>query len=289
VDCREGRIPDDLPEQAVVEATEQEIRAAVARGWRFVFSPGSSAYLNRLAERIARHVEGAPGRPRVVLIDEPSLTTLALPSGLVLISVGSLEALEDEAELVFVLGHELVHAAGGEAAHRLVRLGLVSVTRDADAADSRAWLDAVQDTISLGYGRAREHDADARSLQAFLALGYDPNSILRYFRRLDARVGAGDPTVRELALAHPSPADRMRQVTRTLHSLTGSLPANVNREVFRRAVLGADLDPCTLDEADAADREGERPAAGGSRWLWTGIGIALLAALILLVGILLAG
>ena len=290
-DCREGRLPDNLPEPPIVEATEHEIRTAVAETWRFMSSPGLTAYLNRLAARVARHVNETPSRPRVVLIDNPSITTLALPSGLVLMSVGTLDGLEDEAELAFVLGHELVHAVSGEAARRLVRLGLGGVTRNAGAPSDQVWLGAVRDMITLGYGCPREREADARSLEAFLALGYDPNSILRYLERLEARITIADPAVCELALAHPTPAERMRQVTKALHGRTESGPVKVNREVFRRAaghtVLTSELDPVTLEEADAEGQS--KPTNGRWRLLWTGVGILVVAALILLMGILLSG
>ncbi len=208
-------------------------------------------------------------------------------------SVGALEGIEDEAELAFVLGHELAHAAGGEAARRLVRLGLAGVTRAAGARDDQAWLGAVRDMIALGYGRRREQDADAKSLEASLALGYDPNSILRYLDRLNARISIGDPAVSEVALAHPIPADRMRRITKALHAHIVTGPVKVNREVFRRAagheVLASDLDPVSLDEADSPVSSAGAAPSRGAGLIWTAVGVVVVAALILIVGLLLSG
>lgn len=235
-DCAEGRPPGPLPEPHVVRATENEVRAALANRWRCVSSAPLAAYLDRLTRHVARRVEAAPGASRVLLVEEPSLRTLALPSGTLLVSLGMLSFLEDEAELVFVLAHELAHAASGDAAVRLVRLGFDAVVRRQDAPSPEAWAEAALDLVRLGYGRRRERDADARALEAILALDYDPESVLRFLRRLEAALESGERRFSDIAVSHPSPSDRLRRLER---SLWGRVPEGrilrVNREVFRRA------------------------------------------------------
>jgi hypothetical protein len=241
--CTAGLVPPELPDRDVAAAAENEVRAALATRWRFVTSSTAQPYLDRIARQVAARMAGAPESPRVVLVDTPEHRALALPSGALLIGTGLLSFLEDEAELAFVLGHEIAHAASGEAAVRLVRLGFEATARERSASDGLCWSDAAVDLARLGYGRKRERDADACALAAMLDLEYEPLSACRYLQRLHAAITRGDDAVAEIAVAHPTPFDRIRRVERALCARVGApidVP-RVNREVFRRALAPAVL------------------------------------------------
>ncbi len=194
-----------------------------------------------MARQIAARVHGAPERPRVVLVEASEHRTLALPSGTLVVSTGLLAFLEDEAELAFVLGHEIAHAASGEAAVRLVRLGFQATARERGASDGLCWSDAALDLVRLGYGRRRERDADACALEAMLALEFEPQSACRYLRRLHEAIERGDDDAAETEVAHPTPVDRIRRIERILYARVADATEvpRVNREVFRRALAPA--------------------------------------------------
>jgi predicted Zn-dependent protease len=251
--CLSGHVPPELPDLEVAAAAENEVRAALATRWSFVTSPTAQPYLDRIARQIAGCITGAPPAPRLVLVETREHRTLALPSGTLLLSTGLLAFLEDEAELAFVLGHEIAHAASGEAAVRLVRLGFQATARESGASDGLCWNDAAVDLARLGYGRRRECDADMCALSAMLDLEYEPQSAGRYLQRLHAAIARGDDTVAETEVAHPTPFDRLRRMERALCTrvgLTTDVP-RVNREVFRRALtpsaLAASLVKTELD------------------------------------------
>ena len=239
--CATGLVPPEVPDRNVASAAENEVRAALATRWRFVTSSGVQPYLDRVARQVASRIAGAPPAPRVVLVDTAEHRMLALPSGTLLMSTGALRFLEDEAELAFVLGHEIAHAASGEAAVRLVRLGFQATVRERSASDGLCWSDAAVDLARLGYGRKRERDADAAALSAMFELQYEPQSVCRYLKRLHAAIDRGDDAVAETAVAHPTPFDRLRHIERTLCARVGATTdvLRVNREVFRRALAPA--------------------------------------------------
>ncbi len=288
--CLDGEPPAELPGDALTAAMEREVRAALSGSWRFVASAPLSDYLDRLARLAASRIDAVPAAPEVVLDDADDVRTLALPSGTILLSRGALGSIEDEAELLFVLGHELAHAASGDAAVRLVRLGLDAAARERRENRNEAWTAAVLDLVRLGYGRRRERDADARAVEAMLALGYDTDAPARWLGRLRARIDAGDPRVADAALSHPTPEDRARRIERALYGRThGGSPGRINREVFRRAtaraVLGRDLAPVRLDgtQLEIAPSEiGLRRERGGP--LWAVVVVAVLVSLFLAVG-----
>ncbi len=284
-DCREGIVPESLPDAHLSAATEGEIRAALATRWRFVTSPGVSEYLDRIARQVALRIEGAPRDVRVVLVDDRRLRTLALPSGTLLISLGAVEFLEDEAELAFLLGHEIAHAASEDAAVRMTRIGQQAAARGGSPTGREGWAGAALDLVRLGYGRKRERDADLRAVEALLALRYEPYSALRFLARLGAAIGRGDPSAAEIATAHPPAEDRIRRIEKSLYGrVRDDLVPRVNREVFRRAagrgILSASVAPVSLAEtwAEAPD-ESPAPRRGRGRRL------ALAALLVALLGL----
>lgn len=293
-DCLAGRIPADLPDREVAEATEREVRLALENEWSFVSAPSLSLYLNRLAGQICRRVEPAPENSLVMLFEDAHWRTLALPSGTVLMSVGKLVALEDEAELTFVLAHELAHAAAADAAVRLVRVGLHVVALENRGALGQSWSYAALDLIRLGYGRARELEADRQALDAVMAMGYDPESVVRYLRRLQASIDRGDARIADLALAHPTPVDRLRHVEQLLSARPEPRVKRVNREVFRRAaghsVLSSSLERVEKLEAAAEDtveasaQQEKETAERSHRRFWLMISAVLLVTALAVLG-----
>ena len=287
--CRTEAFAVDVPGSSVVAATELEVRLALAESWNFVSAPATSNYLRRVLREVATGIDGAPDDGEVVLIDESRLRTLALPSGTILLSVATLGALENEAELAFVLGHEMAHAASGDAMTAFVRVGLWQLAQCQSADDREDWTQAALDLVRLGYGDAREYDADAQALRALTLRGYDANVMFQYFHRLRGGIAAGAPKLAELALAHPPPIERLRRLEGRRSLQTGATGIRVNRDVFRRAaghtVLSTQLLPTRPfedpfeDQNENRDRGGDREASSRT---WLILVLFLLTALLAL-------
>ncbi|NIQ58626.1 MAG: M48 family metalloprotease, partial [Gammaproteobacteria bacterium] len=167
-DCGDGQSSDPLADASVAGATESELRASLASTLKFVRAPRVTDYLERVARSLRRGVKGLDDDPRVVLFEDPCPRVLALPSASLLISSGLLRFLADEAELAFVLAHELAHVASGDAATRLVRIGLGTMATSGDRYEE-PWAAAAVDVMRLGYGRAREQQADEDALERVVA------------------------------------------------------------------------------------------------------------------------
>ena len=293
-DCKAGKLPAEIPDDVLTEAMEEEARSALASRWSFVTSPSLTVYLQRLVNQLEPRIQGAPSGCRVVLMDDWSHRTLALPSGMILISLGTLAFLADEAELAFVLAHEIAHAASSDAAVRLVRLGYQTAVSEPNGRADDAWIETVLDLVRLGYGRVRERDADGAALNAVLSLGYDPVAVNRYLARIQERVRAGASEVAELAAAHPPADDRSLRLDRALFGKAREDSSlKTNREVFRRAaghhILAGELVPVDLNPAAVIEEDsGSVETAGSGRLFWLVAGIAAVAALILAVGLMLA-
>jgi hypothetical protein len=261
--CREPEAVVETAEGAMVVACEAEARSALAGAWSFVREPGRADYLSR----VYRGLPDAPATGGVALVREETIRSLALPSGVVILSTGALESLKDEAQLAFLLSHELAHVASGAVATRWVRAGMRLMTLAARPAAGAAWVEAALDIARIGYGDAAEHAADERAAHTVTGAGYDLASAEAYLVTLGNRIGRGERAVAELALAQPPPADRLRRLQTLRRS---RLPAGTgvrnNREVFRRATGQVAADRQVEVEAPFPEPYPPRGPAKRLRW-----------------------
>lgn len=244
--------PDERPaaaDPAVVAAVEREVRLACDRTLRFLVGDPPDDYLRRIASRVASGLPGVPARPDVLLVDDDAWWAVALPSATVLITLGQVSALRDEAELAFVLAHELAHTALAHTAGAVSAAGLaVLADPRSPAGGGGRWLDVLDELVRVGFGDPAEHAADQTAQRAVTSAGYDGQASLRYLERLALSAFAGDARVAAQTLAHPPAAQRLRRLRRGWSArLDPGGASRVNREVFRRAigaeVLARELSP----------------------------------------------
>jgi len=123
------------------------------------------------------------------LIDDPSLNAFALPDGTVVVHSGLIAALDNEAQLATVLGHEIAHAThrhgykGYKAQQSKSKwfglggmiAGAVVGTQSATAASliSGAGSQVALQAAVNGHGRKLEDEADAVGLYYMVKAGYD--------------------------------------------------------------------------------------------------------------------
>jgi len=233
---------------------------------------------------MAHAMELAPPE-RIDVLDLDVWRIVSLPSGRIWITRGFLEAMEDEAQLAFILGHEMAHTAAGDAAARFIRLGLIPLVRE--GADDQKMEESLADLSRLGFGRRRERQADEAALRGLLACGFATGSIGDLLERAAARYARGDTAPAEWIFAHPPVRDRCIRLEIAEHvgSRTRRTP-KINREVFRRVVTGAfESDrmrrPMKDDPTPRLADDGFAPTRGSGRWMWWVLGIAGLTAAIL--------
>ena len=87
------------------------------------------------------------------LVDSPEINAFALPGGYVYVTRGLLAALNSEAELANVLGHEIAHVAKKHALNAIRRSkalsGLSEVTLSALDKDPKMFDSVVKETMSM--------------------------------------------------------------------------------------------------------------------------------------------
>lgn len=152
----------------------------------------------------------------VGILDDQEPNAFALPGGYILLTRGLLERLASEAELAFVLGHEIAHIDGEHGLNALkaqVRAGTIITDGATDFKNSRFFARVTDGFVGWfmkhGWDAEAESVADRYGLRYAMKAGYHPESARLVMRLLDVEARAsGAPTVS--SKTHASPADRFK-------------------------------------------------------------------------------
>lgn len=164
-------------------------------------------YVRQLAEKIAMNSDlRVP--VKVSVLNSKEINAFALPGGFIFVQRGLLEAVEDEAQLAGVLGHEIAHAAARHG-HKLMRRatlaqiiyqaaqiaamiltgGAVGIGTYYALQYGFYGLGLVLSLDLLGVSRAFELEADQLGVQYTWKAGYDTTGFIRFFDKMATREG----------------------------------------------------------------------------------------------------
>lgn len=187
----------------------------------------TTAYVQRLGERIAAAAPGYRFKYRFIVVDSPEVNAFALPGGYVFVNKGAIDASRSEGELASVLAHEISHVAlrhGTTQASKayLVKTGLnvlEAVTGGRGFEFGRRINEsacAAASALFIRFNRAAEIQADIEGARLMTAAGYDPRDMAAFFETL------GERTVertRETSNDHPDTATRVAAINETIPTL----------------------------------------------------------------------
>ena len=167
---------------------------------KLLAEPSVQEYVSHLGDSLIP--EGAKGTSRPVefrffVVEDPSINAFSLPDGTVLINTGLLGAIQNEAQLAFVLSHEMAHVlqvhSHREAEEtRGARVGLLIAGIAAGVFIGNEGLFFAEIGIASvvnGHQRELENQADRLGLQNVIEHGYDPREAPNFSRIVISRYG----------------------------------------------------------------------------------------------------
>lgn len=207
--------------------------------------PALNAYLREVACRV-----GGPycGDIRLYVMNRPYFNAQMAPNGYMEVWSGLLLRAEDEAQLAFVLGHEIGHYGERHSLDTLRAIrGRANAAMVFSILASAAGAGIVGDIIYLGtiasvFGFSRENEAEADLIgyDHAVAAGYDPTAGSTLWNNLIAETRASDnPDVRReetrasIFRSHPLSADRVAALTARAANASGGV---TQRERYRAAI-----------------------------------------------------
>jgi hypothetical protein len=170
-------------------------------------------YVSHLGDSLIPEGANGTSRPiefRFFVVEDPEINAASLPDGTLLINTGLLGVLENEAQLAFVLSHEMAHVLQVHYRREVeetrgARIGLTIAGIAAGAFIGNVGVFMAQIGIASavnGHQRELENQADRLGLQNVIEHGYDPREAANLSRIIINRYG--DRTTSKLWSNHES-------------------------------------------------------------------------------------
>jgi predicted Zn-dependent protease len=199
-------------------AIGRQLSAEVDQTSKIINDPIVSEYVNRVAQNIVLHSDSkVPFTIKVV--DSQEVNAFALPGGFLYVNRGLLEAAENEAEVAGVIAHEVAHVAarhGMEQASRGELFNYLSIPLiflgGIGGYAIRQGLGLAVPLSFLKFSRGAEKEADRLGAQYMWAAGYDPNALISFFEKLQAKEKKKPGTLSKLFSTHPMTGSRITEV-----------------------------------------------------------------------------
>ncbi|MGK7346271.1 MAG: M48 family metalloprotease [Candidatus Nitrospinota bacterium M3_3B_026] len=203
-------------------------------------------YVRRVGEKVLTQIRDRQFDYHFRLLDHEMVNAFALPGGYVYVTRGLLAALNSEAELANVIGHEIGHVIGHHAIKQtrkqlgslLLTLGGLAVSQDVRE-NAGAWLtvtSTLTDQILRGYGREMEMESDLVGMQNAYYAGYDPTGMTGFLSTLREMERLGGISYHGFYATHPDTRIRVGEAEKMSQILKGR-GGNVN--FFRDRYLDA--------------------------------------------------
>lgn len=215
-----------IPKGIMHQVGQQSYQSVVSSS--SIASGSDADVLQRVGNRISNAAKSdADGgfAWQYALIQDESLNAWCMPGGYIGFYTGILPALESEAGMAAVMGHEVAHATAQHGAERLTQqLGVMG-----GLTALQVWLSGEKDLtnqqkqliygavglgtevgVTLPYSRLHESEADAIGLMYMARAGYPPAEAVEVWERMGELGGARPP---QLLSTHPAPESRQEALT----------------------------------------------------------------------------
>jgi hypothetical protein len=185
-------------------------------------------YVQRMGQKLASMPEakqsGFDFSFTVLNVDE--INAFALPGGPMFIYTGLLKAVDNEAQLAGVMGHEMAHVILRHGTHEATKAngiqmavgglaGLLGGGESTAGKLAQAGLGLTANSVILKFSRDAESEADALGSHLMSEAGYDPVQMAKFFEKL----AAGGQQGPQLLSDHPNPGNRETAIVGEMKTL----------------------------------------------------------------------
>jgi len=226
----------------------RETDIQVVKEYGIYEDPKLTAYLNDIFQRLGR----VSHRPQLTyhfkIVDASVVNAFALPGGYVYFSRGILAALNSEAELAAVMGHEIGHIAARHSAQQYSKAQLAQVGLGVGAilTESMPILSSLAQLgvgmLFLRFSRDNERQADDLGVEYSSKVGYDARQMARFFETLERMNPGSDRSgLPGWFSTHPNPEDRVQVIrvrAKEWQEKLGLKDPKVDKESYLREIDG---------------------------------------------------
>ena len=215
--CRSVPITDRTQLLLTTSSYENELGVEAYAEYNAKYPKSTNARYNQALARVGKAISLVANAPdfnwQFVVLESAEQNAFCLPGGKVAVYSGIMKKMRNEAELAFVVAHEVGHAIARHGGERmswgylqsfggiLVQLGLQNDTA------TQVYGVGTQLGVMLPFSRSNESEADLIGLLLMAKAGYEPSAAVEFWTRF-AGNSASDPLNRLLS-THPCDSDRI--------------------------------------------------------------------------------
>jgi len=207
----------------------------VEKSAKLVTDPMVTEYVNRIGQNLVRNSD-AKVPFTIKVIDTDELNAFALPGGFFYVNSGLILAADNEAELAGVMAHEIAHVAACHVAREQTRGNIVNLASIALIFVPGGWgvYEAEQAALGIGvpltfmkFSRNFESQADFLGMEYMYKAGYDPQSFISFFEKIEAQEKKKPGTIAKAFASHPMTDDRVAAAQKELKTVLPPRPEYV--------------------------------------------------------------
>jgi len=204
-------------------AIGKQMAQEVQRMSKIVDDPVIAEYVNRIGQNLVRNSD-AKVPFTIKVIDSEEINAFALPGGFFFVNTGIITAADNEAELASVMAHEIGHVAARHGMKAQTKGDLVNYASIPMMIFLGGWTgyairQGAQLAIPMGFltfSRANEAEADMLGLQYMYKTGYDPNSFVDFFEKVESQEKRKPGSMSKVFSSHPPTGDRIKATQKNI-------------------------------------------------------------------------
>ena len=195
---------------------------------KLIQDPVVNEYVNRVGQNLVRNSDAKV--PFIIkVIDSDEVNAFALPGGFFYVNSGLILAADNESELAGVMAHEIAHVAARHATRQMTRGQLANLATIPLIFVGGGIGYAVRSAAGFGlpltfltFSRGFEAEADYLGLEYMYKAGYDPQSFISFFEKIQATEKKKPGTLAKAFATHPQTPDRIEKSQKEIQDV---LPA----------------------------------------------------------------
>jgi len=199
----------------ITEADEIRIGQGVSEKVRARYGVVQDPAVHRYVTLVGAALAMSSSRPNLpwtfVVLDTDGVNAFAVPGGIIHITRGALGLLDSEAELAGVLAHEITHVTEKHTVKAIQEGKMVEFGADATLGDKSVFnkvVDKATEAVMAGFGRKEELEADRGGVRLANQVGYAPQGLENFLRRLSDRNKSASEK-QGLFASHPEMKERL--------------------------------------------------------------------------------
>jgi predicted Zn-dependent protease len=208
-------------------ALGKQLAQEVERSAKLIDDPVITEYVNRVGQNLVRNSD-AQVPFTIKVIDSDVVNAFALPGGFFFINSGLILHADEESELAGVMAHEIAHVCarhgtknatkGNIMQMAMIPLVLLGPGGWAGYGIYQAANFLIPVTF-LKFSRDAEREADYLGLQYMYKAGYDPNSFVSFFEKVEALEKKQPGSIPKVFSSHPPTPDRIEAIQKEIATI----------------------------------------------------------------------